>query len=77
MMCFLHPKGYHTQFAVGGRGVMHFNYNDDNGGDGHDDDDESLMMMMMMMTMMMMMMIIFFLSFFLFKIIKVEAPLEW
>ena len=40
MMWFLHPKGYHTQFAVGGRGVIHFNYNDDNGGDGHDDDDD-------------------------------------
>ena len=24
----------------GGRGVIHFNYDDDNGDDGHDDDDD-------------------------------------
>ena len=36
MMCFLHPKGSHTQFALGGEEVIHFNYDDDNGDDGHD-----------------------------------------
>ena len=35
--CFLHPKGSHTQFALGGEGVIH---DDDNGDAGHDDDDD-------------------------------------
>ena len=41
IMCFLHPKGSHTQFAQGGRGVIPFNY--DNGDDSHDDDDNDSM----------------------------------
>ena len=40
MMCFLQPKGSHTQFALGGRGVIHCNYDDGNGDDGHVDDDD-------------------------------------
>ena len=38
--CFLHPKGSHTQFALGGRELIHFNYDDDNGDGGDDDDDD-------------------------------------
>ena len=64
MMCFLHPKGSHTQFALGGKGVIHFNYDDDNGDDGHDDDDDDDDDDDM-----------FF--FFNSKIKIVEAPLEW
>ena len=40
MICFLHPKGSHTKFALGGRGVIHFNYDDDNGYNVYDVDDD-------------------------------------
>ena len=40
MMRFFHPKGSHTQFLLGGEGVIHFNYDDDYGDDGHDHDDD-------------------------------------
>ena len=40
MMCFLHPKESHTQFALEGEGVIYFSYDDDHGDDGHDGDDD-------------------------------------